>query len=146
MCGVNRRVRGAVLSRRAEGRSCEKAHVKVPEEVEAQCCAVVWSRELTTEGVESGSFWTESRRAEGVWFSASSLRSAREDVPAELALHERHERREARGTHVAREAHVAQVARGRRAVVNELQGSRDSFPISFSLGLCKCLWEGACRG
>ena len=30
-CG-NRRVRGAVLSRRAEGRSCEKAHVKVTEE------------------------------------------------------------------------------------------------------------------
>ena len=44
-CG-HRRVRGTVLSRRAEGRSCEKAHVKVKEEVGAQCCAVVHTRAL----------------------------------------------------------------------------------------------------
>ena len=40
--------------------------------------------------------------------------SAREDVPAERTLHEGHERREARGAHVAREARGSR-AEGRRA-------------------------------
>ena len=81
-------------------------------------------RELSTEGVESGRVF--GRSCQSVWFSASSRRSAREYVPAELTLHERHE---------------AVVLR-----VDTLKGSRD-FLSFFSFGfMCKCLWGGACGG
>ena len=59
--------------------------------------------------------------------------SAREDVPAERTWLEKRtllERREAVELRV-----------------DALQGSRDSFPVLFLFGfMCKCLWEGACRG
>ena len=54
-----------------------------------------------------------------MWLSASSLRGAREDVPAERTLHERHERREAVELRV-----------------DALKGSRDSLSFSFHLGFC----------
>ena len=52
--------------------------------------------------------------------------SAREDVPAERTLHERHERREAVELRV-----------------DALKGSRDSLSFCFFLFgfMCKCLWE-----
>ena len=58
-----RRGRGAVLSRRAEGRSCCKALVKVECKEERServgVLKVCGDRELRPEGVESGSVWTE---------------------------------------------------------------------------------------
>ena len=85
--------------------------------------------ELRAEGVETERVF--GRSCQSVWFSVSSLRSAREDVPAELTLHERHKRREARGTHVAREA------RGGRTEGRRAEGkSRLIFFLSFPLGLC----------
>jgi len=66
-----------------------------------------------------------------VWFWASSLRSAREDVPAELTLHER---REDRGTHVARGAHVTREARGGRTEGRRAKGKSRLLSYFFLLG------------
>ena len=84
---------------------------------ERECCERSCRKRAREKALEGPS----GERELCVW----SLKRVLKRRVEKRTLHERHERREAV-----------------ELWVDALQGSRDSFPVSFSFGfMCKCLWE-----